>query len=317
VADLLVAHGALSSSLFWLGRLPESLQHAEAVLDFPMPEHHDSYRLTYGSDPRVVAAQFAVLSLWLMGSSGEAMSRYDATLELAERLAHPFTTAIALTTAVTLQRSRHDVAAARDAAERLIALSREKGFPNYEIIGSMNRSWALAEEGRADEVVADVLEKFALYPRVLGEVALALCCCPVATVCWHAGRPQEALAALAKGLETVQKNDERAYEAEIHWRRGELLLDLAERESAGEEAAGLRRDAERALYQALEVACDRLQVPFAEGAGERLVRCLEPAGRRSEAAEVRRKVERLREEACARVQAVLAEVDSSVSAGRL
>jgi serine/threonine protein kinase/tetratricopeptide (TPR) repeat protein len=305
LADRLMAHCALAGCFFWLGRLPESLRHAEVVLNVLATELHASCRLKYGSDPRIIAAQFSILSLWLMGCPEEALARHARSSELAAELAHPFTSAIALTTSVTLHRCRQDLAGVREAANRLIVLAQERGFPNYALIGSMNRDWTISEEGQPGAVIDDLLQGFALYPQVLGEVALPLCSCVVAMACRRAGRFEQAFAVLDEGLRTAHKNDELVFQAEIHCLRAQLFLDQGERD--GQDREGLARQAMTELRRALELAQGCLQTVFAERAGSSLLFLLEQAGRHAEAREIRVEIDRFGDEARGRARRLLDE----------
>lgn len=311
--DRLMAHCVLANSLFWLCRLPETLRHAETVLTFGSAEHR-ACRATLGFDPRIHALQFSIWSLWHLGRAEDAAVRYEAMQALVERLAHPFTSIIALCTSVNFHRDRRDVEACGRATEGMLALARQMGFPNYELSASIAHHASLAERHpeRAAEVVEETVQNLEDFTRFMGEIALTVHCTLTATVCFRAGRHEEAFAVLERGLAAAERNRERVYEAELHCLVGELSMELAG--SSPAEAAALSSRAERAFTAAFRLACERLQVPLAERAARGLEAVL---GERGEAATAALEAltprrQRLLDEAPARAGEILAELGAVV-----
>ena len=289
VFDLLMAHCAMSNSLFWLARLPEALYHAEEVIRLSAAEHHEAYRIRYGQDPRVHAGQLAVYALWHLGGEEEALARHESMLQLAETLAHPFTLAIALSTSVLLHKDRNDADAVLPPAEALIALSREKGFLIYEMVGAIFRTWVMAQK----KIGSGWVEEASGLVEAPGRLGLACRCGMLAEICLQAGSSEAALEAISRGLEVVAHNGELAYEANLYCLQAEALLARA----SGPDAA----EAEACLQRAFDLACRRWQVPFAERAALLLGRL---RGER-EAAELAERLCHLRVEAAERVREAL------------
>jgi len=299
--DLLMAHSAMSNSLFWLCRLPDCLRHARIACGLTGTADYDRCRAAYGFDARIYAGQFAVMSLWQLGKDAEAGESDEASLRLAEELGHPFTTALALTTDMVLRQLRHDIPGTLATAARLVALSEEIGFPNYKMLGLSFKSWALAEEGSAEEAREVMLEQLAMHVRQ-GKVSLGRHHGIAARICWQAGRTDEALALLDKALALVEELGERAHEVELHLLQGEILSGLPERS----------QEAEAALRKAFSLACERLQVRYAESSGDALSRLLEGAHRHEEAASLADRVQALTVQAAAEAARALAEAETEI-----
>ncbi|HEX5719883.1 MAG TPA: AAA family ATPase [Thermoanaerobaculia bacterium] len=292
----LEAHSALSSTLFWLGELPEALRHACSVLALFEPESVQDHRAGYGLDPRMVALQFSINILELMGESETALRLHEEMSALSEELSHPFSTAVSLLTSVEFHRRRSEPQAVVQGAERLIGLSRDLGFPSYQIAGQLFLNWALAAMGEAETAVDPIRRSYDRFAEVSGQVALVHGAVAVAEVYAWAGRIPEALDLLADGLARARRSRELAYEAELHCLRGELLCRLWGESRDGLQAALHRADAETAFRQALYLAGQRWQLNFARRAAPRLAGLLEHEGRAAEALAVTSELKRLNEE---------------------
>ncbi len=293
---LMLAHCALSNTLFWLAELPASLTHTEAVLKLYVPEQHDAHRDHYGQDPRVFAMMSSVWCLWHLGRPRDARQRHDQLLALAAELSHPFSTAIALNTSLCFYRNQHDVPGTRRAAEQLVDLSRKLAFSQYEITGLLFRDWAEAQAADGGALVAQIRERFETYKKKVGKFSRTYMAIPTAEVCCRAGRYDEGLAVVDEGLAVAETNQELAHEAELHWLRGKLLLQrgAAQEEEPHRLAAG--NQAQAALERAFELARDRRQAPFVEGIAATLSSLLEQDGRTGEAQQLRAAAQRLCEE---------------------
>jgi predicted ATPase len=82
---------------------------------------------------------------------------------LARELAHPFSLAFALAFAAIVHQWRGDAAATVAAAEATQALCREQGFSMYLAVGTVLRGWALGEQGRLGESIAEMESGLTAY----------------------------------------------------------------------------------------------------------------------------------------------------------
>jgi predicted ATPase len=180
--------------------------------------------------------------LWLQGKADEALTRHDASLQLAERRGHPYSLAYGLVLAAFVRQCRGDVQAALDEADRGIALVTEQGFPLLRTWGQAVRGWALAARGDADQGIALLGEGIAASRATGAELAVPYFLYLLGDACTRAGRADAALAAVAEGLTVADATDQRLFSAELHRLRGELLR--------GRDAG----TAEDSLAQALAIA---------------------------------------------------------------
>src|SRR6185436_11054670 len=268
-AERAMAHHAMANSLLALCRLPECLLHAEIAATLAEAVDEDVFLVEYGQDPRIIAASDSCWVLWQMGLEEEALARNETISNVAARLAHPFNMVVAASTSMWLHRQRHDGEATLPCAEKLIQVSKAiGGFPEYETAAKIYRDWALAELGRAEEVVDEVLASLERFSRAGRQTSMATFYAIGAEVCRRTGRLEEALGLIDRGL-AASRNGGLLAEVELYCLQGEILGELARQAGTGN---GTERgqQAEAALSRSFDLACERWQVAYLD----RLIRGL-------------------------------------------
>jgi DNA-binding SARP family transcriptional activator/predicted ATPase len=220
---LVEAHYVLGVTLFWKGAFGPARSHLEAAL-----ANHDSTRsamhiAAYTQDPGVVCLIRLAVVLWFPGRADESDRRRAESLVLAHRVAHPFSLGYALGWDAILQSLRGDALAARTQADAAIALSREHGLDFWLAMATVVRGWALAEAGEIQVGINAMREGIAAF-QATGSIFtqpyfLALLAGQYARV----GHVAQGLSLLDEALATVQATGERCWEAELYWRKGDLL----------------------------------------------------------------------------------------------
>jgi predicted ATPase len=167
--------------------------------------------------------------------------------------------------------------AALEGAEALIALSTEHGFPMFVGLGSFQRASALAQEGQPQEGIGGmgaIAEALRAGGTAVGSSGLFV---GLASTHERAGQVEEGLALIAEAQEFVTKTEERAYEAEMHRLKGELILARSPSDPAGAEAS---------FREALEVARRQSAKSYELRAATSLARLWQGQGRKEEAREL-------------------------------
>jgi predicted ATPase len=108
------------------------------------------------------------------------------------------------------------------------------------------RGWALAEQGRHQEGIAQIQEGLAASRAIGAELLRPYHLCLLAEACKNTGRFDDALSALREALAAADEDEDRHHEAEIHRLKGELLLrqndsNAAEAQSCYERAIEIAR----------------------------------------------------------------------------
>jgi predicted ATPase len=221
---LLESHRVLGATMFWLGKMAPARAHLEQGMALYDPQQHRSHAFVYGQDPGVACRCFAAMSIWMLGYPDQARQSIHEALTLAQELTHPLSLAFALTMAAVVHQFRREAQAVQERAEALKTLSTEQGFPFYLAFGTILRGWALTVQGQGAEGIAQVRQGLVAYRATGAELHRPHFLSLLAEAYGKVGQPEEGLTVLVEALDTVNKTEERNWEAELHRRKGELLL---------------------------------------------------------------------------------------------
>jgi predicted ATPase len=239
-ALLLVAHYVLGITLISLGELVAARQHTEQGIALYDPRQHRSLAFLYGEDLGVGCLSFSAWILWIFGYPDQALKRIHDALGLAQETSHSFSLVLALACATWVHLFRREVQAAEECAEAAITLSTEQGFAFYWAWGTIQRSWALSQQGQVEEGIAQMERGLTAY-RATGAEWLRSCFLVLlAEVHAKGGQSEAGLRALAEAAAVLNKTEERISEAELYRLKGDLLLDLL-MENQTEVEASFRR----------------------------------------------------------------------------
>src|SRR5262249_5380784 len=126
----------------------------EAIGLYEADRHHPlTYRFS-GHDPGVCSRCFSGLAAWHRGDIAAAGKRCRDALELAERLAHPLTTAVAYWGLAYLHILCREPDAALAWARKEIAICDEYMLPLVRSQGVFQAGWATAQLGDAEGGIA-------------------------------------------------------------------------------------------------------------------------------------------------------------------
>src|SRR5262249_45977781 len=127
------------------------------------PQQHRPHAFLYGDDPGVWCLSHAALVWWLLGYPAQALKRSHAALTLAQELSYPYSLGSVLNVTAWLHQLRQEGQLAQKQAEAAIALATERGFALWVAWGTINRGWALAEQGQEEEGITQVQKGMAAY----------------------------------------------------------------------------------------------------------------------------------------------------------
>jgi class 3 adenylate cyclase/predicted ATPase len=276
-AALLVAgHCALGGSLLFIGETDAARLHLEQGIALYDLQQHHNLAFHYGIDLGVYCLSYVAWLLWQLGYPEQALKRNHEGLTLARKLAHPLSLAAALGFAGHLHYRCREEQAAQERAEECMALSNEKGFPQFLAVGMITRGWTLALQGPVEEEIAQLHQGLAAFRAAGTEIDRPRFLALLAEAEEKAGQMGEGLIALAEALATVHKTGERYFEAELHRLKGELLLRRA---SPIEEV-------EACFRQALDIACRQQAKSLELRAATSLARLWQQQGKQAEAHEL-------------------------------
>jgi class 3 adenylate cyclase/predicted ATPase len=225
-------------------------------------------------DLYVVILIFLSRTLLCLGYVDQARLRRDEALAEARRLS-PYNLVVALCHAWYGDWASEGVESAPtilQAAEKVLAISAEQGFPIWSAVGNIMRGWCLGAAGQAAEGVPLVLKGIADLSATGCIILTPFLLMTLAEVYGTAVQPEKGLNRLAEATKLVETTRECWAEAEMHRLRGTLLLSMNE-----------HAEAEDSYRKALSVA-QRQSAKFWElRAATSLARLLRDQGKRDEA----------------------------------
>ena len=236
---LLEAHNSLGAVRFHRGELRLAREHLERGLALYDPERHRAHALQYGQDPGVVCLIRNAWTLWCLGYPQQALERSRQGIALAERVEHPFSLTFALTYGAMVHLLRSEPEPAQAIAEAGIAVSVEHGYPFFHGMCIYIQGWAMTEQGRQADGMAQLRRGLATYRATGAKVGLPYFLAQLALVCARNGQIDEAIMLDEESLAILTQTGEHWFEALILLLHGETLLIRGAPEA--EAAASLRR----------------------------------------------------------------------------
>ena len=273
-APLLYANLALGFTSYYMGGFLLARKQFETAFSLYRPERDRTLAIRYGYDAGVICLPHVAWTLWQLGFPDQALKRGNETNALCQGLSHPFSLANAGVLVSFLHQYRREARAAKENAEIAIALSAEHGYPDRLAYATSLRGWAMSEQGRNEEGIAQIREGLAALRATGTEMFRPYLLCLLAEACMQAGSLDDGLSALTEALDAADKHEEREHEAEIHRLKGQLLL-RRDQSNAGE--------AQRSFQRAIEIARKQSAKSWELRATTSLARLLDKHGNRDDA----------------------------------
>ena len=245
-------HLVVGSTLVFTGDLQGGLRHLDSGIGLFESSPARAVGSRLGNDPRVSCLTTSAFALWLLGYPDGALERANASLELARRLDHPYTTAYAQFHSSLLHLWRGEPETVIDRAELLLELADEYDFRIWSAIGSCLLGTAQASLGQAESGLARIREGMASYqglvsPPVFWPMLLYL----DGTASGRAGLPARGLGPIEEAIALVGPETSAAFLPEMLLLKGDLLAAL---EATGEAVpSGSRSMYELALEKASRI----------------------------------------------------------------
>ena len=219
-----VAHRCAGITCWFAGEYREARDRLERALALFQPGRNDDLAFRFAWDPGVAAmANLATVS-WPLGEVDRAVSLNDRMQTRIADLTHVGTLAPGRIHAALFELMRGDRARAAPNALELARLAREHDLPMYRAFGVFLEGLGIATSGAISSGLDDMRrgvellrEQNVLWFEGLLKVALA-------ETEARAGDPDRAVATLDEALATCDRTGYRAFEAELHRARGDILL---------------------------------------------------------------------------------------------
>jgi tetratricopeptide (TPR) repeat protein len=271
----LQAHHSGWSTSIAVGEPTVAREHADTGRKLYNPEEHRDHRLVYGGhDPGVCARFIGAWAEWLLGYPEKAQASSAESLTLAERVAHPFTSILALTFSSVFHLNNRQPEAVLERLETAEALGAEQRL-SFIIDPEIIRGAALVGLGANEEGIVRIQQGLTETRRKGATFHLSFGLAFLADALARRGEQTAALAAAREGLEMASKTGEHVWDADLHRLAGLALV-------------GCNRldEGQSALQEALQVARQQQAKSFELRTATSLARLWGEQGRRAEAGEL-------------------------------
>jgi predicted ATPase len=272
---LYAAESALGNTSYQMGEFLSAREHIEKAISLYDPERHRRLTFIYGAaDAEVRSLSYLGMTLWQLGHPEQALKRGHEALALAQALSHAFSLGFAEFHIGIVRQLRREAAAAEQAADALMALSTEHGLTDFLAWATVQRGWAIAHQGRHEEGIAQIKGGLATCRATGVELLQPYFLCLLADACMNMGRLDDGLHALREAMAGADARGTRAFGAEMHRLKGELLLRQGDSTVA---------EAQACFQRAIEIARTQNGKSLELRASTSLARLLAKQGRRAEA----------------------------------
>jgi predicted ATPase len=267
-------HFLMGNILFWFGELVPARLHLEQGIALYDPEAARSAATRHGFDSCMGCECFLGRVLWHLGYPDQARTHSERSIAVAEASSQPFGRSHALSWAAALHQLRGEVGETRERADQDLALATEQVIPFFAAHTMVLRGWALVEQGRQEEGIAQLREGLIAYRATGAELERPHWLGLMAEACRGTGQIEEGLRVVSEGLAEIEQNGIRYYEAELNRLEGELRLGL--------DAADDQR-AEACFRRAIDIARVQQAKSLELRAATSLARLWRDQGKRTEA----------------------------------
>jgi len=164
--------------------------------------------------------------LWFLGYPDQSLSRVSEALALAQELGQPYTIAFAHYMTSVVHLLRGDATRALESAERSFEMSQEQRFSLYVTLSRISRGRALGDLGQLAEGRAEIERGIDESRRSGVGYMLPMMESWLAEVRAKAGENEAALSIVEEMLSNIGDVTGRAWEAELHRQKAQILVAL-------------------------------------------------------------------------------------------
>ena len=234
-----VAHRVHGTTCSFAGEYREARDQFERALALFQPGRDDDLAFRFGQDPGVCAMSNLAIVSWPLGEVDRAISFIDRMQTRIADLTHVGTLAFGKMHEALFELMRGDRTRAAPSTFELARLAREHELPMWGSFGLFLKGWSASSSGAIGVGLEDMRrgaeqlgQQNVLFFDGLLKIALA-------EAEAEAGDLNRALEVLDEGLATTERTGFRAFEAELHRARGDILLQRDPANSAPAEEAFL------------------------------------------------------------------------------
>ena len=263
--------------------------------------------LHFVADPGTTLLAYSAPLLWCLGYPLQAEERLVKAARIGQDRSHPFSDAVLLHFKALLYQHQDEVETVETTATQMLQICQEHGFSLWEAAATVMKGWALTlssfnetvarneMEGfllgrffnsntgtrkeqatdtypqgtikKSEEGIAMIRKGIAAWEKTRAELLLPLFLALLAQAYQRTGQYTLALQTLDSALSVVTRTGERAYDAELTRRKGELCLALdRETGTVGEKEFGVTTASHNTIEKAESYFQEALAIARRQGA---------------------------------------------------
>jgi len=234
-ATRMIAHRCVGITSMHRGEFEAAHRHIEASLALHDPNEHAALAYRFAYDPRISILCYLSHALLHLGYPEQALEAYAQLMEAIGTHQHSPSVAFGLfQSAIFCTYSRDLGACTRDGdfgsdqavVDELIATCTEHGFSLWRTAGVILNGWILAKVGESDRGITQMREGIIDWRGHDAKLFVPRWLLMLASALSRRGHARAGLDSIEEGLALITETNERWNEAELHLRKGELLLAL-------------------------------------------------------------------------------------------
>ena len=219
-----VAHRIAGITHWFAGEYLEAREHLEQALALFQPGRDDDLTFRFGHDAGVAALAYLAFASWPLGEIDRAILLVERMQARVGKITHVNTLAYSATHAAMFALMSGDRKRAQTNVSELAHIVREHDLPVFRVFGVLFEGWAAADVGALAEGLEGMRRAVGLLRDQSAEFFDGLIKIALAEAEARAGDVDRALAVLDEALAICDRKGFRAFEAELHRVRGEMLL---------------------------------------------------------------------------------------------
>ena len=219
-----VAHRAAGMTCWFAGEYGQARDHLQCALASFQPGRDDDLAFRFGTDSGVAAMAYLAISSWALGEVDRSVSLIERMQTRIAGVTHIGTRAYGKMHAALFELMRGDRARAAANAFELARLAREYDLNLWRAWGVFLQGWANVASGAPAAGLKDMRLGAELLREQNVLIFDGLLKIALAEAEARAGDPDRAVAILDEALATCDRVGHRAFEAELHRVRGEVLF---------------------------------------------------------------------------------------------
>ncbi|MEK1852186.1 MAG: adenylate/guanylate cyclase domain-containing protein [Phyllobacterium sp.] len=234
-ATTMIAHRCVAITSMHRGDFDAARRHIEASWALYDPNEHAALAYRFAYEPRIANLCYLAHALLHLGYPDQALERYAQLIDTIRNHRHSPSVAFGLFQSSLFRtysrdlgnyRCDRDFGADEAIVDELIAICTEHGFSLWRTAGVILKGWLLARAGEPDRGLTQMRDGIADWRGHDAKLFVPRWLLMLASALGRLGHRRAGLDSIEEGLALIAETNELWNEAELHLRKGELLLDL-------------------------------------------------------------------------------------------